>query len=158
MIAGRASQESARERGLTLTELTVVMAIVAILASVSTPLLGNGHAAVTVLRTAQRFAVAVRLAQAAAQDGASRTRVSLDGPASFLVESATVGGWVRDVRVSTGSARASSNFPGDVVEFSRDGWPLASGTGTPRAGTFTFSSGGTRRSVVLQLTGRVRIQ
>gem|GEM_PF-3233604 len=143
--------------GVTLMELAVVMAVLATLAAITLPMLGAGHARVSVLRTAQRFATAVRYAQATAQDGDCRMRVVLD-EAAFRVERAGDEGWVRDLRATTGVVSGGSNYPGDGVEFSRDGRPLVPGTATPRAGTFTFTCGGATRSVVLQLTGRVRVR
>ncbi|MBM3147255.1 MAG: prepilin-type N-terminal cleavage/methylation domain-containing protein [Actinobacteria bacterium] len=143
--------------GVTLMELAVVIAVLATLAAITVPMLGSSHAGISVLRTAQRFATAVRYAQATAQDGDCRTRVVLDG-AAFRVERATDGGWVRDLYATTGVVTGGSNYPGDGVEFSRDGRPRVPGTATPRAGTFTFSCGVATRSVVLQLTGRVRVR
>ena len=143
---------------MTLVELIVVLAVLSVVGAMTLPLVSGGQQRVSALRAAQRFATAVRMAQAVAQDMDCRTRVVLLGDDSFVVERSIPGGWRCEARGSLRPVSGRTSYPQDRVEFTQSGLPLVGGTDRPRAGTFRFSCGGKERSVVLQLTGRVRVR
>lgn len=138
-------------------ELVVVLAVMSVLGAVTLPLVSGGQQRLSALRAAQRFATAVRMAQAQAQGLDCRTRVALVGEGAFVVQRSYADGWRTEVRGALGAVSCSTSYPADRVDFTRAGLPLVGGTSTPRAGTFRFRCGDEERSVVLQLTGRVRV-
>jgi prepilin-type N-terminal cleavage/methylation domain-containing protein len=147
-----------RRAGVTLLELVVVMAVLAAVAAVTVPMLGSGGGHATVLRGAQRLATALRFAQASAQDGECRTRLSLLGLSTLVVERRRDGVWTRESQTGLGAVTCATNYPASAVEFDVAGHPLAATTGTPRAGSFTVRRGDDERAVVIQLTGRIRVR
>lgn len=141
------------QRGFTLVELLTALAVMAITASITVPVFG-APSRLAAADAAASFAVVLRHAQAEAQTDACRLRVALtaDGSGYSVVRVANP-----ELIEQTGEfcgARCSTNYPGGSVDFGPAGWPLAVGTGTPRAGTFHFSPG-SDRSVVVQMAGRI---
>jgi prepilin-type N-terminal cleavage/methylation domain-containing protein len=147
-----------RRAGVTLLELVVVMAVLAALAAVTVPALGRGGSHATVLRGAQRLATALRFAQASAQDGECRTRLRLLGVSTLVVERRRDGVWTCESQTGLGAVTCATNYPAAAVEFDAAGYPLATTSGAPRAGTFTVGHGDDERAVVIQLTGRIRVR
>jgi prepilin-type N-terminal cleavage/methylation domain-containing protein len=144
--------------GVTLLELLVVLAVLGTLAAITAPTLASGPAQTATLRAAQRLGTALRLAQAWAQDGECRTRVVVDAASGVSVDRRLDGRWVSVTGYPLGAVVCTTNYPGGAVEFDRAGFPLSATTGAPRAGTFTLARGSAGRSVVVQLTGRVRVR
>lgn len=143
--------------GFTLVEAMVTVLVLATLASVTVPVLGPLRSRFAAEGAAVRFALALRLAQALAQAEQCRFRVRLtEAGQGFVVERLQGAAPQAEERGDLTGTKCSTNFPGDGVDFTAAGWPLALGTSTPRAGTFTFGSGSAAHAVVVQLTGRVR--
>jgi len=145
-------------RGVTLVELVVVLAMLAVLAAITVPMLGSGGGSASVSRAARCLAACLRLAQACAQDGECRMRVVLAAGPSIAIDRRRDGAWVHESVAALGAIKCTTNYPGGAVEFDSAGLPLAASTGASRAGTFTISRGACERAVVVQLTGRVRIR
>ena len=144
-----------RQHGFTLAELLTAISVMAITASITVPVFG-APGRLAAADAAAAFAVVLRHAQAEAQADGCRLRVALtaDG-AGFSVGRVASDGESVEQTGTFGGARCSTNYPGAAVDFAAGGWPLTSGTATPRAGTFQFSPG-SGRSVVLQMAGRIR--
>ena len=142
------------QRGFTLVELLTALAVMAMTASITVPVFGAPRR-LAAADAAASFAVVLRHAQAEAQADACRLRVELTADGGGSRWSA----WHRDAVIEQtgefGGARCSTNYPAGSVDFGAAGWPLAVGTGTPRAGTFHFSPG-SGHSVVVQMAGRIR--
>ena len=142
------------QRGFTLVELLTCLAVMAITATITVPVFA-APARLAAADAALSFTAVLRHAQAEAQSSGCRVRVALtaDGSGYSVIQMGAV-----DLTEQTGSfggARCSTNYPEGAVDFGTSGWPLASGTGTPRAGTFHFSPG-SARSVVVQMAGHIR--
>lgn len=152
MVAGAKSREA---RGVSVIELVTVVLIVGILASVSVPLAAAG-ARYSVPLTARNVAVVLRLAQTTAQADDARVRFQVAG-SHWSVLRTRDGVSDRIVSGDLGAISCATNYPDGWVEFDRRGYPL-SVSSAPRAGSFTFSYGGLQSTVVLQLTGRVRVR
>jgi prepilin-type N-terminal cleavage/methylation domain-containing protein len=158
MQTTRRDGRAAGAHGVTLLELLVVLAVLGTLAAITAPTLATGPAQAATLRAAQRLGTALRLAQAWAQDGECRTRVAIDEASGIRVDRRLDGRWVSVAGYPLGAVVCTTNYPGGAVEFDRSGLPLSATTGAPRAGTFTLARGSAGRSVVVQLTGRVRVR
>ena len=144
-------------RGHSLLELVAVLAVLSVLAAVTVPLLAPAHRRLAAGEAARQFAVVLRHAQALAQTGMCRVRVRLTGEGDgYVVSRADGGAWVTEESGSFAGAACATNYPGACVQFAAAGWPLDDASGVPRAGTFVFGEGSWRRSVVLQMGGRIR--
>ncbi len=143
------------QRGYTLCELLVVLAVAATLAVVTVPGLAWVEGRSAVRADAQRLAFVLRGAQARAAATGDTVRVRLIGQGTGYVCEQT--GTAATTVVASGAfgVACSTNYPGAAVEFHEPGWPCSL-SGTPRAGSFTFACNGAQVSVVLQLGGRVR--
>jgi prepilin-type N-terminal cleavage/methylation domain-containing protein len=158
MMKTRRGRPAAGAHGVTLLELLVVLAVLGTLAAITVPTLASGPAQAASLRAAQRLGTALRLAQAWAQDGECRTRVVIVPGSGVSVDRRLDGRWVSVAGYPLGAVLCTTNYPGGAVEFDRSGLPLSATTGAPRAGTFTLARGSAGRSVVVQLTGRIRVR
>lgn len=143
--------------GFTLIELVVALAVAAILAAVAVPalVLAQGPSAAAV--GAQRLALVLRSAQARACAGGCAVDVVVDrrdGSYEVRVPAEGDDGCVAE-RGSLAPASVDSNYPGDTVRFAETGFPCGV-SGSARAGTFAVTCGGSTRTVVLQLAGRIR--
>ena len=142
------------QRGFTLIEVLACLAVMAVTAAITVPVFA-APIRLAAADGALSFAAGLRQAQAEAQSSACRLRVALtaDGSGYSVIRMAAT-----DLIEQTGQfggARCSTNYPESAVDFGPAGWPLTAGTGTPRAGTFQFSPG-SARSVVVQMSGRIR--
>jgi len=151
----RVRLQALEEYGVSLIELVAVLLAMGILASVSVPLASAGGR-YTVPLTARHIAVVLRLAQSEAQAGDDRVRFQLSG-SRWTVCRGQGSSSVTLACGDFGAVSCATNYPGGWVEFDRRGYPLSVNS-SPRAGSFTFSYGGLQSSVVLQLTGRVRVR
>ncbi len=143
------------QRGYTLCELVVVLAVAAILGGVAVPGLAWVQGRAAVRADALRLALVLRGAQARAAATGDTVCVRLvdQGRGYVCEETGAAAGTVVEQGAFDGSC--STNYPGGAVEFSQPGWPCGL-SGDPRAGSFTFACAGAHVSVVLQLGGRVR--
>jgi len=141
--------------GFTVVELTVVCAIVGLFGAVAVPSAVATRRALGADAGARHLALVLRAAQARAQCGGARTAVQVTSDGRYEVAEQGEGGW-RVTEAGDLPTSVSTNFPGGRVEFGRAGWPLLSGTATPRAGSFVLGSGGRTRTVVVQMAGCVR--
>jgi prepilin-type N-terminal cleavage/methylation domain-containing protein len=158
MASWRCRERVCAAVGVTLLELLVVLAVLGTLAAITVPALASGPSQAVTLRAAQRLGTALRLAQAWAQDGECRTRVVIVPGFGVSVDRRSEGCWATVAGYALGGVVCSTNYPGGAVEFDRSGLPLSVTTGAPRAGTFTLARGSAGSSVVVQLTGRVRVR
>lgn len=151
-------------RGFTVTELVVVMAVIAILAAVGIPTLwtyfrsaalrGGAEEMVTVLNSARQLAIRMNQAVCVTNDGTRvQYHVGSCGAAAFLGPGTDGAG---NITLANGITVAG---PQNLC-FSY----LGAGTTTPAGcianGTFTVSNpvGGGTMNVIVATTGRVRIQ
>ncbi len=140
----------------TVVELTVVLAVAAILAAIAVPGLAWTHGRAAVGADARELALVLRRAQARAAAGGQAVRVRLvDGGVGYVCEQDRGGSWSTVAQGSFEGLMCATNYPGAAVSFDPAGWPMAVGAG-PRAGNFTFSCHGATSTVVLQLGGRIR--
>jgi len=149
------AQSIKAERGVSLIELITTVLIIGILAAVSVPMAGaEGRLAVPL--TARHLTSVLRLAQTIAQTERTIVRFQV-AAGSWSVRRTGAEGSAQLAAGDLGPVSCTTNYPGGWVEFDRRGYPLSTGS-TPRAGSFVFSAGGLQSTVVLQLTGRVRIR
>ena len=141
--------------GFTAVELVVVCAIMGVFCSMAVPSAVATRRALGADAGARHLALVLREAQARAQSTGARTAVQVAPDGSYEVAENAEGGWRVTERGDLLSAVAT-NYPSGRVEFGHAGWPLLSGTVTPRAGSFVFGSSRRTRTVVVQLTGCVR--
>jgi len=144
-------------RGHTLLELVVVLAVAAIIATVTVPGVAwvTGRAATGA--DARTFALVLRRAQAAAAATGQPVSVRLvDQGLGYECDQAAGSDALVLDRGGFHEA-CTTNYPGGLVQFAPWGWPCAAG-GRPRAGSFSFARSGAGATVVLQLGGRVRWQ
>lgn len=144
--------------GFTLVELVTLLGVLAIVSVVTVPSAAAWHGRASTAAAGRELAAVLREAQAAAQDGACRTRVAFDDSAGYVVSTLASGTWVVTERGSGGAVACTTNYPGGVIEFSSRGWPCAGGSTVPRAGSLVVSWGPRHVTVVLQLTGAIRCQ
>ena len=142
------------QRGFTLIEVLACLAVMAITATISVPVFA-APARLAAADAALSFAAVLRHAQAEAQSSACRLRVALSADGSGYSVIRLAAPELVEQTGQFGGALCSTNYPADAIDFGPAGWPLAAGTGTPRAGTFLFSPGSSR-SVVVQMSGRIR--
>lgn len=147
--------EGASRRGFTAVEFLVVCAVIGVFCAVAVPSAVGTRRALGADAGARHLALVLRAAQARAQSGDARTAVQVAGDGSYLVAEARDGAW-RVTERGDLLASVTTNYPSGRVEFGRAGWPLLSGTATPRAGSFVLGGGTRARTVVVQLTGCVR--
>jgi type II secretion system protein H len=143
------------QRGHTLCELLVVLAVTATLGGVAVPGLAWVQGRSAVRADAQRLALVLRSAQARAAATGDTVCVRLvdQGRGYVCEQSAAAAGTV--VESGGFDTPCSTNYPGAAVEFREPGWPCGL-SGEPRAGSFTFACAGAQVSVVLQMGGRIR--
>jgi Tfp pilus assembly protein FimT len=146
------------EPGLTIVELAVIIAVLAVMACVSVPsaVAMRGH--VSVATAGRQLVVILRHAQAEAQAGATRTRVTITADGDYQVSALRDGVWCDAESGSLGAVTCTTNFPAGVIEFAAHGWPCAGNSPVPRAGTFWLRWAGTTATVVVQLTGGMRCE
>ncbi len=128
-----------------------MIAVVGVLAAIAVPSASRVRSSVAGGQGARCLALVLRSAQAEAQSGAGCVRVEVGSDGEYTVTSG-------DGATSSGSlgASVSSNYPGDVLEFTEWGWARAPGSTSPRAGSFTVSGGAHSGLVIVQLSGCVR--
>ena len=143
------------QRGHTLFELLVVLVVAATLALVAVPGLAWVQGRWAVRADAQRLALVLRSAQARAAATGDTVCVRLVGEGKGYACEQTGAAATTVVASGAFAVPCSTNYPGATVEFRAPGWPCGP-AGEPRAGSFTFVSGGAQVSVVLQMGGRVR--
>lgn len=143
------------QRGTTLMELVVIMAVVAILAGVTVPSAAVAHRRLSAASAAHELALVLRCAQARAQERGTLVAVEVAGDGSYAVLETAAGEETAQTVTEGGlGARITSTYPSGTVAFSSRGWPrLSGGSASPRAGSFTVGGGG---RVVLQLGGCIR--
>lgn len=144
------------QRGTTLMELVVILAVVAILAGITVPSAAVAHRRLSAASAAHELALVLRCAQARAQERGTLVAVEVGADGSYDVLETATGGdeSIRTVTEGELGARITSTYPGGVVAFGSRGWPrLPGGSATPRPGSFTVVGGG---RVVLQLGGCIR--
>ncbi len=146
-----------RERGVTLIEVVVMLAVVSTLAGIAVPSVAALRSALLDDAAARTLALVLRAAQARAQARATLVRVTVESDGTYAVaESASATEpEARERRVLAGrlGVAVTSNYPGGAVRFGPRGRPYALGSASPRAGTFLV---GDSHRVVLQLGGCVR--
>ncbi len=147
-----------RQHGFTLIEMLTVMAVSGILLSISIPSVTGIRRVVGDSAGARKLALVLRAAQAKAQAHQSVVRVTVQPDGHYSVTETQASGASPDgvdSAVARGElgAGVSTNYAAGTVEFGPRGWPLAPGSLTPRAGTFTV---GDDHRVVIQLGGCVR--
>lgn len=143
------------QRGHTISELLVVLAVAATLGGVTVPGLAWVEGRAAVKTDAQRLALVLRRAQARAAASGDTVRVRLERQGRDYVCEQTGGGGTTILESGEFHGPCATNYPGAAVEFRVSGWPRAL-SGEPRAGSFTFACHGAVSSVVLQMGGRVR--
>jgi hypothetical protein len=94
----------------------------------------------------------LRAAQAEAQTRSGSVRVVVEADGDYTVTGVD-GAPALSGRLGAG---VTSNYPGNVLEFTEWGWARVPGSSSPRAGRFTVSGGAHSRDVVVQLSGCVR--
>ena len=148
-----------RLHAYTLIELIAALSVMTVAAVVTVPAVGLADGRLAAAASARQLALVLRRAQAEAQADGCRLRVQLtDGGDGYVVQRLAADGTVVEEQGGFGGARCSSNYPAGAVDFTAAGWPLAQGSATPRAGTFSFSPAGGGHAVVLQMGGRIRWQ
>jgi type II secretory pathway pseudopilin PulG len=131
-----------------------MLAVMAVVASVTVPLAAT-PARFAAAHAARSFALVLRQAQAQAQAESCRVRVVLSAAGDgYSVQRITPEDVTTKASGTFGDARCTTNYPGGALDFAAAGWPLAMGTSSPRAGSFTFAPGA--HAVVVQLAGRIR--
>jgi type II secretion system protein H len=143
------------QRGHTLCELLVVLAVAGTLALVTVPSLAWVQGRSAVRADAQCLALVLRSAQARAAATGDTVCVRLVGQGKGYVCEQSGAAATTVVASGTFGAPCSTNYPGAAVEFHEPGWPCSL-SGEPRAGSFTFACDGAQVSVILQMGGRVR--
>jgi prepilin-type N-terminal cleavage/methylation domain-containing protein len=143
--------------GFTLTETVVTVALLGTLAAIVAPGLAHSHSVAAGSAAARRLALVLRSAQTRAQADETRVCVVLTGDGGYVVTEVRDGSPVSLDRGDL-EARPCTNYPADEVDFCPSGWPVAAGSSVPRAGAISFAAGARRISVVVQLTGRVRVR
>jgi len=145
------------QRGHTLFELLVVLAVAAIIAAVSIPSVAWVEGRAAVAADARSLALVMRHAQARASSSGDPVVVRLqnDGHGYLCEWGAGTDLTILDSGRFHGAC--ATNYPGGAVEFPVWGWPCTL-AGEPRAGTFSFTCEGASASVVLQMGGRIRWQ
>jgi type II secretory pathway pseudopilin PulG len=143
------------QRGHTMFELLVVLAVAATLSGVSVPGLAWVQGRAAVKTDAQRLALVLRRAQARAAASGDTVCVRLDRRGRGYVCEQTGAAGTTVVESGDFQGPCATNYPGAAVEFGLWGWPCAL-SGEPRAGSFVFACHGAESSVVLQMGGRVR--
>jgi prepilin-type N-terminal cleavage/methylation domain-containing protein len=157
------------ERGLTLVEVVIVCAIIAILAIASGTLLGNVLSVMRTRGAAEQLATAIRLArQSAITSGEHRCITITQSPPSFLItgggSNATCGGTaVTDLQASgnlgNGGSITWSGAPADI-RFDPVGRTYPLGNGNNSGTTFTMDSNPASclTTVTVTLYGGVKVQ
>lgn len=145
-------------RGFTLGELVTLVGVLAIVTAVTVPSAAAVHGRAATSAAGRQLSSVLRRAQATAQNSEHRTRVTLDGAAGYVVSEQTSLGWAVVERGAAGAVTCKTSYPGTIIEFSARGWPCASSSPEPLAGTIVLSWGLHQTLVVLQLTGAIRCQ
>ena len=145
-----------RKRGITLVELVVVMAIIAIGAAFVAPNIG-GWIPNYRLRSASRDVTsALRMAQMKAISNNTQYHVSFNpGAGSFILQYQNTGGvWVNDGSAETlpqGVLISNISFPGNNAQFNPNS---TSSTGSI---TLTNTKGSTKKITLTTSTGKVTV-
>jgi len=145
------------QRGHTLSELLVALAVAAVLAAVVVPGVAWVEGRAAVADDARSLALAMRCAQARAASSGLPVVVRLcNGGRAYVCEQ---GAGDATTVVASGSFHSpcATNYPGATVRFPLWGWPCTL-AGEPRAGNFSFAYAGASATVVLQMGGRIRWQ
>jgi len=145
------------QRGHTLSELLVALAVAAVLAAIVVPGVAWVEGRAAVADDARSLALAMRCAQARASSSGLPVVVRLlNGGRAYVCEQRSGEGATVFASGDFHGACAT-NYPGGAVQFPLWGWPCTL-AGEPRAGNFSFACDGASATVVLQMGGRVRWQ
>jgi prepilin-type N-terminal cleavage/methylation domain-containing protein len=148
-------------KGITLLELVVVMAIVALGAAFVAPNIGAWMPNYRLKSATRDIASAMRTAQIQAVTNNARHRVTFPSTESYTLERDSGGIWVPDpkwvdqdgnpIRLPSGVQFSSITFAGSAVVFNPNS--------TAQSGTATLrnSKGSVKRVRVFSTTGRIRI-
>jgi type II secretory pathway pseudopilin PulG len=146
------------QRGTTLLELTVLLAIMGIVCGIAVPGAVSAKRAFAVNAAQRHLALLLRDAQARAEALDHRVAVTVADDGSFVVKDllpASDGPALTNGKLGVA---VSSSYPGGALEIDPRGWPALPGASSPRAGHFTIASAGATRTVVVQLAGCVRCE
>ena len=143
------------QRGHTISELLVALAVAATLGGVAVPGLAWVQGRAAVKTDAQRLALVLRRAQARAAASGDTVCLRLNDQGRRYVCEQTGAGGTATVESGEFNGACATTYPGAAVEFRLWGWPCSL-SGEPRAGSFVFTCHGAESSVVLQMGGRVR--
>ncbi|MGN6263151.1 MAG: GspH/FimT family pseudopilin [Ralstonia sp.] len=166
MLAINSSKRRVEQAGVTLAELTIVIAIVGILVTAAVPPIVDHWRRETVILLADRLASALSLAQKTAQHRRARTLLAprdasrgwasgwrlLEFPQGARADSLSDGRTLLSEPLPTAPiVQLNSNRPADALSYEPMGYSRISGA------TVTISSGRHRRNVVISAAGRARV-
>jgi prepilin-type N-terminal cleavage/methylation domain-containing protein len=141
-----------RQQGSTLFELLAVLAVLAVFVAVAAPGASRARSVVAAAEAARRLALVLRAAQAQAQCEAAPVAVVIGDDGEYVVTGAEGEATLR----GSLSARVTSTYPGNSLEFTPRGWACVPGASSPRAGHFSVAGAASSATVVVQLSGCVR--
>lgn len=155
-----------KQKGVTLVELMIVLAIVGILAAVSIPLWGSYIPVMNLNGSARNLQLAMALARMKAVSRNRTMSVSITTN-NFIIQEKEGGNWVNDTakdKAVAGDLQSqgislTSTFPSNRIIFNSRGMSIDTG-GAPVDGTITLTNrdGKTRKVKVLGATGLANLE